>query len=383
MVKYVKSSPQRLALFKSCAERKSVECNVSLKLDVSTRWNSTYIMLEVVKKYQRAFELMLDEDGHFLNYLYDDDVGKKGLGTLTDDNWYNIRQFIKFLQVFYDVTLKISRSMYSTSNLFFDILCSVHSCLTEHSESSDPLLSTMTNRIKVKYDKYWGDVEKINPLLFVASLLDPRYKMIALEYWFRLSFGVDKAKRMDTQLKWVLGRLYEHYSNGYKHVGSRSTLSNDEDVRSGITSVGSSKFKTTFIQNFHSIRASRNSMQCKIEIEQYFLEDVETLSENFNILMWLKVNSTKFPILAEIARDVLAIPITTVASESAFSTGGRVIDPFRSSLAAKTVEAQVCTQNWLGSSPISAYESYLSNVEDEKSYKLESGNSSKINFIIF
>jgi hypothetical protein len=186
------------------------------------------------------------------------------LGTLTDDDWYNIRQFIKFLQVFYDVTLKISGSMYSTSNLFFDILCSVHSCLTEYSE-----------------------------------------------------------------------------------------------------------------------RASRNSMQCKTEIKQYFLEDVETLSEKFNILMWWKVHLTKFSVLAEIARDILAIPITTVAFESAFSIGGRVIDPFRSSLAAKTVEALVCTQNWLGSSPISAHESYLSKVEDEESYKLVSGNSSKINFLIF
>jgi hypothetical protein len=150
-----------------------------------------------------------------MNYLYDD-VGKKGLETLTDDNWYNIRQFIKFLQVFYDVTLKISSSMYSTSNLFFDILCSVYSYLIEYFESSDPSLSTMANKMKVKYDKYWGDVEKINSLLFVTSLLNPRYKIIALEYWFRLSFGVDKAKWMDTQLKWVLGRLYKHYSNGYK-----------------------------------------------------------------------------------------------------------------------------------------------------------------------
>jgi hypothetical protein len=124
-------------------------------------------------------------------------------------------------------------------------------------------------------------------------------------------------------------------------------------------------------------------MQCKTQIEQYFLKDVETLSENFNILLWWKVNSTKFPVLAKIAQDVLAIPITMVASESAFSIGGHMIDPFQSSLAAKTVEALVCTQNWLGSSSISAHESYLSNVEDEERYKLELGNSSKINFIIF
>jgi hypothetical protein len=276
--------------------------------------------------------------------------------------------------VFYDVTMKISGSLHSTSNLYFDVLCDVHSCLTEYSESSDPLLNAIANRMKVKYDKYWEDVEKINPLLFVASLLDPRYKMAGLEYWFWFSFGAEKAKKkIDSQLKWVLGRLYEHYAYGSKNVGSGSMLSNDE--------VRSSKSITTFLQNFHSFRASRNLMQCKTEIEQYCLEDVERPSENFDILMWWKVNSTKFPILVEIARDVLAIPITTVASESAFSTGDRVIDPYRSSLTPKTVEALVCTQNWLRSTPISAHETYLSNVEDEESYKLDSGNDNKINFI--
>jgi hypothetical protein len=70
-----------------------------------------------------------------------------------------------------------------------------------------------------------------------------------------------------------------------------------------------------------------------------------------------------------------------VASESTFSIGGRVIDPYQSSLAPKTVEALVCTQNWLRSTPISAHETYLSNVEDEENYKLDSGNDNKINFI--
>ena len=30
--------------------------------------------------------------------------------------------------------------------------------------------------MKAKYDKYWGTIEKINPILFVVVLLDPRFK---------------------------------------------------------------------------------------------------------------------------------------------------------------------------------------------------------------
>ena len=41
-----------------------------------------------------------------------------------------------------------------------------------------------------------------------------------------------------------------------------------------------------------------------------------------------------------------------MASKSAFSTGGRVLDPFQSSLTPKMVEALICGQNWLRSSPI-------------------------------
>ena len=50
------------------------------------------------------------------------------------------------------------------------------------------------------------------------------------------------------------------------------------------------------------------------------------------------------------AQDVLIVPISTVASELAFSMGGRILDPFCSSLAPEMVQSLICTQNWLQSS---------------------------------
>ncbi|PHT26741.1 hypothetical protein CQW23_33652 [Capsicum baccatum] len=48
-----------------------------------------------------------------------------------------------------------------------------------------------------------------------------------------------------------------------------------------------------------------------------------------------------------LARDVLAIPMSSVASKCAFSTGGRIVDPFRSSLTSKCVQYLICVQDWL------------------------------------
>ncbi|BAT75705.1 hypothetical protein VIGAN_01361400 [Vigna angularis var. angularis] len=50
-----------------------------------------------------------------------------------------------------------------------------------------------------------------------------------------------------------------------------------------------------------------------------------------------------------IARNFLAIPISTVASESPFSTGGRFLTPHRSRLHPDTLEALMCVQDWLWS----------------------------------
>jgi hypothetical protein len=55
----------------------------------------------------------------------------------------------------------------------------------------------------------------------------------------------------------------------------------------------------------------------------------------------------EYPTLYLLARDVLAMQVLSVASESAFSAGGRVVDPYRSCLDPEMVEALVCTKDWI------------------------------------
>ena len=84
------------------------------------------------------------------------------------------------------------------------------------------------------------------------------------------------------------------------------------------------------------------------EPERY-LDEANVKITNFDILVWWKQNSTRYPILSTMVRDVLASPVSTVASESAFSTGSRVLDTYRSSLNPEMAEALICTQNWVKS----------------------------------
>ncbi|CAL2264969.1 unnamed protein product [Prunus armeniaca] len=67
---------------------------------------------------------------------------------------------------------------------------------------------------------------------------------------------------------------------------------------------------------------------------------------NFNILDWWKAHEKNFPVLSIMACDVLTTPVSTVASESAFSAGGRVLDEKRTRLTPQICEALMCLKDW-------------------------------------
>ena len=93
-----------------------------------------------------------------------------------------------------------------------------------------------------------------------------------------------------------------------------------------------------------------DTMLCsKSQLETYFeMPKLDfSLNKNLDVLQWWKDHSPRFSILANMACDLLSIPITTMASESAFSIGGRVLNKYRSRLLPRKVQALICTRSWL------------------------------------
>ncbi|XP_063949902.1 zinc finger BED domain-containing protein RICESLEEPER 2-like [Daucus carota subsp. sativus] len=184
-VRYIHSSLARLLKFKACAEKERINYKGGLVLDVATRWNSTYMMLDVALKFEKAFTRYEEEDD-------------------------------KFLTTFYDVTLKFSGTLHVTSNNFYHEICEIHSQLNDFVDANDPLLSLMAASMKEKYDKYWGNADNINPLLFVAVVLDPRYKMRYLKYCFEAVYDFATVARLIVKVESVLQSLYTCYNVGSK-----------------------------------------------------------------------------------------------------------------------------------------------------------------------
>ncbi|GAV83578.1 Dimer_Tnp_hAT domain-containing protein [Cephalotus follicularis] len=87
------------------------------------------------------------------------------------------------------------------------------------------------------------------------------------------------------------------------------------------------------------------------ELDSYLEERKMDRRENkdMDVLKYWKDNSSssRYQILSRMTRDLLSIPITTVASESAFSMGGKVLNKYRSSLLPENAEALICTRTWM------------------------------------
>ncbi|XP_027192727.1 zinc finger BED domain-containing protein RICESLEEPER 2-like [Cicer arietinum] len=290
-VKYIKGSDGRMIKFKDCVNDAGISLTGGLRLDVSTRWNSTYLMLESALKYRKAFEFFQVAD---MNYKH----------CPSDEDWERGES----------------------------ILWKVQCILEENQDQVDDVIREMATDMKTKFDKYGKEYSVV--LAFVV-ILDPRLKVPFLKYCYTtldaLTCNV-KLKNVEDKFR----VLYQEYVNIFNHQSVvLSQSSQDSNSLSKSSREGSKTKKCKIISGFKNFQNQPISDTGKSELDAYLeeksIEVDEEHYEDFEVLLYWKINEKKYHVLSLMARDVLSIPITTIASESSFSIGGRVLTKYRSS----------------------------------------------------
>ncbi|KAH7672025.1 Tam3-transposase (Ac family) protein [Dioscorea alata] len=321
-VKYVKCSESRMKKFKECVTTiGNINTSIGLRLDV-------------VIKYKRAFSSLQLNDRNY-KYCPSNEELKRG------------EKIYEFLEPFYDTTNLISGSSYPTSNLYFMQVWKIEVLLKENLSSEDMVISDMCRKMKEKFDKYWTQYSMV---LAFGAILDPRIKLSMLAYFYgKVESDSTKGQEKVSLVRTKLYALFEHYSNANKSCSSQPQSSSI--ITPTFTQGGGgmkSKGKRIFdeIKEFESQSiTSAGKSQLDLYLEEPKLEFA--YYEDLDVLEYWKNHKHRFPILALMAGDVLAIPITTVASESAFSIGACVLNKYRSCTLLEKVQALICTRNWL------------------------------------
>lgn len=82
----------------------------------------------------------------------------------------------------------MSGSLHVTSHSLFEVLTDVHCLFDGWQDCGDLDIISMTSKMKEKYNKYWGEGNKINMLVYLAVIFDPRCKMSFLNFGVNLLF---------------------------------------------------------------------------------------------------------------------------------------------------------------------------------------------------
>ncbi|XVF50576.1 hypothetical protein PTKIN_Ptkin04bG0112300 [Pterospermum kingtungense] len=256
VVRYIRQSLARLGRFKECVMDLKVETKGLLCLDVSTRWNSTYLMLDVAQKFEKVFD------------AYDD------------------------------------------VNVMFkaDLICSYG------------------------YPKK-EDWEK---LIYVASVLNPRKKLEYVKCALFALHGEEKAVALFVNVIKAISELFDEYMKVLKPEFSQCEVG-DVSCNSQVGVNLNSSEDGLFFPKYKRFKKDSRKDKSKTKLDKYLGEDDEEDGSEFDVLDWWRINSDRYPVLSTLAREVMAVFFSIVASESTFSTGGRALDRYQSSLTSKVV----------------------------------------------
>nr|XP_033510393.1 zinc finger BED domain-containing protein DAYSLEEPER-like [Nicotiana tomentosiformis] len=249
-----------------------------------------------------CFEIDFDMTHSMAENIQSDKV--MGESELLSSDWENVKRIIKFLEIFYLPTLKISESRYVALNIHFLKICAVAVYLKQLIANEDTVLSEMAKKMKKKFNKYWGDTGKMNKIIFMSYILDPRYKLESVGYALVKMFGEDPGATIQAEVKKCMTSLFSEYEKSSSKgvvLASSSDCSLLDTSTSGLSGSQVSTQNTglleSLMQDIKKYKSGSGGVDNKTELDKYFGEETENDTKEFDILLWWKLNSTRFSVL--------------------------------------------------------------------------------------
>jgi hypothetical protein len=202
--------------------------------------------------------------------------------------------------------------------------------------------------MKLKFLKYWQNI----PLLYsFAFVLDPRAKMRGFHNVLQIlsqTIGFDYSNYYN-EVRNELYKLYNKYETKFGAVrGQRNQTATSTGKKfAAWGKIYGAPAAPPSSSTLSSTPSSAPAIAVVSELASYLDSDTVTcFDDEFNLMNWWHEHKLTFPILSIMARDIMAVPVSTVSSESCFSLTGRVIEERRRRLQPLTVEMLTCVKDW-------------------------------------
>ncbi|GKV36271.1 hypothetical protein SLEP1_g44420 [Rubroshorea leprosula] len=175
-------------------------------------------------------------------------------------------------------------------------------------------------------------------ILAIVAILHPSLKLDFVEFVYKEIYEDAIAKEHLDKISNFLRNLYDKYASSCSNH-TKFTIAIRDPCSSSLANIDDKVF-----DSFRKYKVSKSRPElCK------YLEEDEGSTMEINILNWWCNNSSRFPTLGMMARDFLAIPLSTIMSSSAFAKDITKIISNNGHRESHILNAIICCQDWLES----------------------------------
>ncbi|QRV97935.1 Zinc finger, BED-type predicted [Ceratobasidium sp. AG-Ba] len=263
----------------------------------------------------------------------------KRIMCMTDEEWDAIDEILRVLECFDLATHDFSNRGRTTLHSVLPTYAYLKRIISEsrsrlnHLRGAESDVFGLLDALAAGEDKLtkYFDMARQNDLIILASVLHPGMRTVFFE---------DTEKWGNADLATRGQALLEYMYDAYK---------DDSEIQAKSQNTSSGSTTSTQPKGFIDSLLDASACQRQAIMHEELLDFLRGKYpyDGGDVLVWWKKHEVYFPVLSKVARDILAIPATSVSVERIFSRCRLVMSEYRHRMSVQTAREIVTCNSWL------------------------------------